>query len=240
MRRVLISLVGRMARAGASKHVRLALAMLMIVFVVSAWALSDGGSLSIDALSSWMQRHPLAAPLVFIAAHIIVAAAFLPCSPFTLLAGFLWPLPYSLFLSVVAALCASCTTFLLGRYFWSGALRTELKSAPLQRLLTLSDKHGWRIVAFTHINPALPSSTLGYAFGLSRISFHLYAWSAFLGMLPLQVALVGMGGTARDILLSRVWIAAGISLALATAAFGVWLVLKRESEKIDVTRREEQ
>ncbi len=156
-----------------------------------------------------------------------------------MLAGFLWPFPYSLFLSVFAALCASCTTFMLGRYFRPESLRTELKSVPAQRLMALSDRHGWRIVAFTHINPALPSSTLGYAFGLSRISFRLYAWSAFVGMLPLQIALVGIGGAARDILLSRLWIAAGASMALAALAIGVWFVLKRESEKIDILRNED-
>ena len=52
-------------------------------------------------------------------------------------------------------------------------------------------------------------------------------------MLPLQIALVGMGSAVRDLLLSRVWIAACVSMAIATVALGLWSALKRKSKNIE-------
>lgn len=228
-----------MARVSASKFVARALAALVFALILSVWVVWGKESLSVATILSWLHAHPIIAPVVFVVAHVVVAVAFLPCSPFTLLAGLLWSLPYSLAISVAAALCASCTTFLLGRYFWPRALRSKFNNVPMQRLMALSDKHGWQLVALTHINPALPSSTLGYIFGLSKISFRLYAWSAFVGMLPLQIALVGMGSAVRDVLLSRVWIAACVSMAIAMVAFGLWFALKRKARNIEPLQEDE-
>lgn len=228
-----------MVRFISVKFVRGALAAILLIIVFAAWLTWSRESISLEAASSWLHEHPIAAPMVFIVAHIFAAVLFLPCSPFTLLAGILWPFPYSLILSVAAALGASCTTFLLGRYLWAEPLRRKFKNGAAQRLMTLSNKQGWRLIAFTHINPALPSSTLGYAFGLSGISFRLYAWSALMGMLPLQVGLVAMGSAVRDVLLSRVWIATGVSMGLAITAIVVWSALKRESRKIENLKEDE-
>ena len=227
-----------MARVTGSKFVPRALAALVFALVLSVWIMCGRESLSVATILSWLHEHPIIAPFVFVVAHVVAAVAFLPCSPFTLLAGLLWSLPYSLAISVAAALCASCTTFLLGRYFWPRALRSKFNNVPMQKLMGLSDKHGWQLVALTHINPALPSSTLGYIFGLSKISFRLYAWSAFVGMLPLQIALVAMGSAVRDLILSRVWIAACVSIAIAAAALGLWFALKRKSKNIEPLQEE--
>jgi uncharacterized membrane protein YdjX (TVP38/TMEM64 family) len=45
----------------------------------------------------------------------------------------------------------------------------------------------------------VPSSALGYAFGLSSIPFRRYFWSTLLAMLPLQIAFVAFGGLARGL-----------------------------------------
>jgi uncharacterized membrane protein YdjX (TVP38/TMEM64 family) len=203
--------------------------MVLVGVIGVAWLVAGSGSFSLEALEDLLRAHPVVAPLLFVAAHIIAAVAFIPCSPFTLLAGFLWSQPYGLLLSIAAALSASCATFLLARYLWPAQLRPEFAGTPLQRLLALSSRHGWSLVAFAHLNPALPSSTLGYAFGLSAIPFRTYILSALLAMLPLQIALVMLGRAVRQVLLSEVWMAVGVSLAIALAALGLWYWLRRGS-----------
>jgi len=233
-----MNLLGRMAQPGSRKIARLLAAMLLVAAIGAAWLIAGSDFFSVEALGALLQAHPVLAPVLFVVAHIAAAVAFLPCSPFTLLAGFLWPQPYSLLLSVAAALSASSVTFLLARYLWSAALRPEFVNTPLQQLLALSARHGWSMVAFAHLNPALPSSTLGYAFGLSAISFRTYILSALLAMLPLQIALVMLGSAARQVLSSEVWVAAGASIAIAAVALGIWFMLKRGSVNLATTRGE--
>jgi uncharacterized membrane protein YdjX (TVP38/TMEM64 family) len=226
-------------RIRCNGYSRLALAALCLLLIFMAWIIWGREWDYIALLANWLNDHPLGAPLVFIVAHVVTAAAFLPCSPFTLLAGLLWPLPYSLLISTTAALLASSTTFLLGRYLYPRELRSRhLKSGVGQRLMAIADEHKWKLVALAHINPALPSSTLGYLFGMSKISLRLYVLTAFLGMLPLQIALVGMGNAVRDALLSRPWMITGASLMLSVAAIGAWAALKRIAAKVDKRKRE--
>lgn len=228
-----------MIRIASAKILVRALAIVLATLILLAWTYLGHEPARIESISQWLHDHPVAAPVVYIAAHIFAAAAFFPCSPFTVLAGLLWPLPYSLLLSVGAAWSASCVTFALGRYLGPQILRGKVKSGPARTLMQFTDRHGWRLVALTHINPALPSSTLGYVFGLSGISFRTYAISALIGMLPLQIGLVAMGSAVRDVLIFRAWIAAGISLVLAVAAVAVWSVFRRRSIKIENEKGEE-
>lgn len=214
-------------------------AALLAAIVGITWLVASDGSFSTSKLERLLQAHPYLGPAFFVIAHVAAAVAFLPCSPFTLIAGFLWPQPYALLLSIFAALCAASATFLLGRYLLPLVPRPAFLDTPLQRLHGLSANHGWRLVALTYLNPVLPSSTLGYVFGLSAISFRTYIWSALLAMLPLQVALVALGSAAHEVLVSKVWVRAGVLVALALAAFGLWLMLKRESGKLDTTERKD-
>jgi uncharacterized membrane protein YdjX (TVP38/TMEM64 family) len=67
---------------------------------------------------------------------------------------------------------------------------------PLPGVLRNRD---WLWVVIATINPVVPSSALGYAFGLSPIPFRRYFWSTLLAMLPLQIAFVTFGGLARGL-----------------------------------------
>ena len=147
----------------------------------------------------WAIDYPVAAPIAFIIGHTAAAMLLLPCSGFTVLAGLLWPLPFGLILSIIGTLTASSVTFFLGRRFrksgWMpGRLRARLE--PLHGVFRDKD---WMWVLVATINPVVPSSALGYAFGLSPIPFRRYFWSTFVAMLPLQIAFVTFGGFARSL-----------------------------------------
>lgn len=234
-----MNLYTRVARFGSHKMARVIATVLLAAIVGVTWLVASDDGFSTGKFERLLQAHPYLGPIFFVMAHVAAAIAFLPCSPFTLIAGFLWPQPYALLLSIFAALCAASATFLLGRYLLPLVPRPAFLDTPLQRLHGLSANHGWRLVVLTYLNPALPSSTLGYAFGLSAISFRTYIWSAFLAMLPLQVALVALGSAAREVLVSKVWVQAGVFVALAVVALGLWLMLKRESGKLDTTERKD-
>ncbi len=149
----------------------------------------------------WVQHtlssYPLVAPLAFIGLHAVMAALFLPCSPMTLMAGALWGGVYGLFISSLAALASTATTFILARSF----LRDKIKGFLMHRypktdaLLERASEHDWKLIAVAQMNPLIPASTMGYVFGLSRIAFVRYLLFSGIFMLPLQVLFVMTGNS---------------------------------------------
>ncbi len=214
------------------RQTRISRVVFLSVLVASSgvgWWVFSRGQLTFADLEVLLRLYPSIAPLAFVFAHILAAVLFLPCSPFTFIAGLLWPLEEALPLSITAALVATAITFLIGRFFRPANLLSEIEHSPVRRLLAFTSRHDWKIVALTFLNPAMPSATLGYVFGMSKISLSRFLVSALIAMLPLQLALVTLGGAARSALLIKVWMASGVLLLVAGLAVGVWLLVKRKA-----------
>lgn len=155
-------------------------------------------------LQSILSSYPLAAPLVFIAAHTLMAVFFLPCSPMTLMAGALWGGAYGLVISMVAAITSSATTFLLSHSFLRGKIERFIANRypKATELLVQAAAHDWKIIAISQLNPLIPASTLGYVFGLSQITLKRYLLFSLLFMLPLQLLFVFTGHSVTSLLTS--------------------------------------
>jgi uncharacterized membrane protein YdjX (TVP38/TMEM64 family) len=161
-----------------------------------------------------LAQHPLLGPMIFIAAHTLMAVFFLPCSPMTLLAGILWGGAYGLAISMLAALASSATTFLLSGSFLRGKIENFLihRYPKVTELLAQTALHDWKIIAVSQLNPLVPASTLGYAFGLSPIPLRRYILFSAVFMLPLQLLFVLTGHSVIGLFVSDgKW---GVALAL--------------------------
>lgn len=156
-------------------------------------------------LQSYLAVHTLLAPFVFAFFHIVFAVCIIPCSPMALIAGALWGKWLGLGISIASAFLASCTTFALARLLFRKKIYSFLvkKYAKTDWFLEQTKKHGWKFVAFTQLNPAAPGSTLGYIFGLTEISFSVYAIFLLVFMLPLQVILVLCGDSMPTLLTGK-------------------------------------
>jgi uncharacterized membrane protein YdjX (TVP38/TMEM64 family) len=137
--------------------------------------------------------HPFLAPLLFVMLQMLFSSLALPCSPLTVSAGMLWGLREGMVYSILATMCASTWTFLLGRYLLRNRLTSLRKSKWYLVMLEMIAKHDWKASLFVYINPVFPSSSLGFAFGVSAISMNSFLLGAFLGTLPLQLAMVAIG-----------------------------------------------
>jgi uncharacterized membrane protein YdjX (TVP38/TMEM64 family) len=178
-------------------------------------------------VSPILADHPFVAPIIFIAIHIALAACFLPCSPMALMAGALWGGGYGLLISVVAATAASASTFLLSRSFLHDKIEQFLKQRypKAAEMLTQAAEHDWKIIAVSQMNPLMPSSTLGYVFGLSKVSFRRYLVFTLVFMLPLQLLFVMTGHSLVGLFISGVhW---GVATALLALVVTFVLMGKR-------------
>ena len=155
---------------------------------------------SISLIRPFLEEHNQAAPAIFIFLHIVMAVFVLPCSIMTLLAGALWGGVFGLAISMLAALLSSVATFVLARSF----LREPIRNFLFSRYFTISqflervELHDWKVIALSNLNPLIPASTLGYAFGLSKISLRRYVKFSAIFMLPLQIIFVFTGKSISD------------------------------------------
>lgn len=183
-------------------------------------------------ISPILLNYPLAAPIVFIGVHTLMAVFFLPCSPMTLMAGALWGGVYGLVISMVAAIVSSATTFLLSRSFLHGKIERFLvhRYPKVAELLAQAAVHDWKIIAISQLNPLVPASTMGYAFGLSRVTFRRYLSFSMIFMLPLQVLFVMTGHSVISLFASDgQW---GVALTLIFLVAILPLVSKRIYRKL--------
>jgi len=190
----------------------------------------------VEHFLAWIQlillNHPLAAPIVFIGVHTLMAVFFLPCSPMTLMAGALWGGVYGLAISMLAALVSSATTFFLSRSFLHGKIEGFLvhRYPKMAELLAQSAVHDWKLIAVSQLNPLMPSSTMGYAFGLSRITFTRYLLFSGIFMLPLQALFVMTGHSVTSLFTSDGHWGLALALIFLVAIFS--LVSRRIYRKL--------
>ena len=209
-----------------------AVALALMGLALAFWYALHAGVISFPSLVDFMERHRTAAPAIFVALHTLAAMAFLPCSPFTALAGVLWDQPFAVVYSMLGAIAGSCATFTLARTVAAKSLRKKLRHKAVKWVLSQVDAHGWEIVAFTQINPVFPASTLGYVFGLSQIPFRVYLVTSIVFMLPLQLVLVSLGQSFRNALLPYDAVHIYIQLGVMLISGLVLLALKTLTRKL--------
>jgi uncharacterized membrane protein YdjX (TVP38/TMEM64 family) len=178
-----------------------------------------------------LDQYSQAAPYLYILLHIAMAVLLLPCSIMTLLAGVLWGAGWGLAISVLAALLSSTATFLLARSFFRKTVHDLLFSRypKMSQLLKSVEQHDWKIIALSNLNPLIPASTMGYAFGLSSIPLKRYIYYSAICMLPLQAIFVFFGESASKFFIhgdGLVYFIAVIVVMIVCFAFKRQLYLK--------------
>lgn len=178
-------------------------------------SLSSGGPLTI---------------LAFLAVHVAFATLFVPCSPLTLAAGFVWGVWPGLLISVAGASLSAAATFGLSR--WARYRRPAwLLSSPwvrrLREPLAVVVGGGWASVILFQSTPLVPGSSLGYLFGLANIGFWEFLVASLVGMLPMQIVVIAGGALAYDVVvLNEVQRYASWSMLLLAAIAGTVAVFR--------------
>lgn len=138
--------------------------------------------------------------LIFLFLHIIFAVLFLPCSSLTFMSGVIWGPFYGLIISLIATTISGIVTFILGRYSRIDYLIKNFKKHPFKKkLFFFIEKYKWKSSILVHLNPIFPGSSLGYFFGITKISFINFFLGLVGGTLPLQIMFVALGDTSNKI-----------------------------------------
>ncbi len=149
-----------------------------------------------ETLLAFCKQHTQFAPLVLVAAQLLLASFALPCSPLSVLAGILWGLYLGIVYSTLATIASSVWTFFLGRRFLREGMRGKEPAGWWLTVSRLIERYRWKASMLAHANPVFPGSSLGYVFGASGLEFRSFLLGAILGTLPLQLLTVALGSVA--------------------------------------------
>lgn len=187
-------------------------ALTILAGIVLAWAFGVYDYLRLENLARlqlWVGGLGPWAPIVYMAAYVLLELAFVPALPLTILAGVAFGPAWGTLYAWAGATLSAGLAFLVARYGWRGTVERWVARSPrVARIDGAFARHGWRILAFTRLVPVFPFNLQNYAYGLTSIRFSTYMLVSAVFMLP---------GTAAFTLAGD---------ALAEGAAGLrWLVL---------------
>jgi len=159
------------------------------------------GCLTPELVFRFIQEHQVSAPLLFLAFYIISTIFLVPTLPLNLGAGTLWGPFWGSILATLGFLGGAIPAFLISRTALGQPLATRFNNRFLLWLQTELDTRGWKVVAFTRLNPIFPSGPLNYVFGLSSISFVTYVWATLVFIYPPALVFAFIGYSSGQFLL---------------------------------------
>lgn len=165
---------------------RVAWVAMIVAGLAFAWI--ERRELDPIAIRDTIAAYP-AAPLVFLAAHVLASLLFIPRTLLAVAAGLLFGVWWGLLWATLGSVLGAIAGFLIARYVNSGWL--DLESLPrIGPLLLRAERGGWRAVTALRLIPIVPHSMANYALGLTRLPLGAYALGSLLGQLPMTIAYV--------------------------------------------------
>jgi uncharacterized membrane protein YdjX (TVP38/TMEM64 family) len=167
--------------------------LFLIMIILTAFLFSRYWKLGPEIIFTFIQNNKILAPFLFIAFFILMNVSVLPTLPMNLGAGLLWGPFWGTLISVIGATCGAGCSFIIARYLAHDYCRKKLQNPKWLRLFNVIEGNGWKIVAFTRLDPIFASGPLNYLFGLTPIPFITYIWSTALFLIPPASIIASIG-----------------------------------------------
>ena len=150
---------------------------------------------NVPKIKTWVAGFGKIAPLVYIGLYLVSTVFFLPGSPVTVLAGFVFGPLWGIFYASVASIISISIAFLIARYVARDLVEGWVKNnAQFRKIDEQVEEQGWRILMFTRLVPIFPFNLQNYAYGITSIRFSTYVLVSAIFMLPGTAAFVQLGG----------------------------------------------
>ena len=150
---------------------------------------------NVPKIKTWIASFGAIAPLVYIGLYLVSTVFFLPGTPVTVLAGFVFGPLWGVFYASIASIISVSAAFLIARYVARGLVESWVENnAQFRKIDEQVEEQGWRILMFTRLVPIFPFNLQNYAYGLTSIRFPTYVLVSAIFMLPGTAVLVQFGG----------------------------------------------
>ena len=175
------------------KQVILILGYLVLISVI--WYYYRRGLLDPAIIEKYLIHYPIISICLFILAYAVFVIALIPTLPMNLAAGFFWGAVSGGIYAVLAVTIGGLVSFALAKTIIGKKLTQKFDNKLISNVLQEVDQYGWKFVAFTRMNPILPTGLLNYLLGLTSISYFTFLWTTMLFLLPLAITVAFIGYT---------------------------------------------
>jgi uncharacterized membrane protein YdjX (TVP38/TMEM64 family) len=209
----------QLARGGWRSVARLVVLIAVTGASLTAWHWR--AALDPVTIAATIGDYP-AAPLAFVAAHILASLFFLPRTVLAVAAGLLFGMGWGIVWAALGSALGAVAGFWLARSVNGGLVDID-RLAGFAPVLDRIERGGWRAVAIVRLVPVIPHSLTNYGLGLTTIPLRSYAFGSLLGQLPLTVACVDLGAAGERLVVGDAgWLAPTV---IGAAALGLSLLL---------------
>lgn len=148
------------------------------------------------------ESHPVATPLIFMSIYILYALLSLPgIFILSLIAGFIFAQPFSTLYAAVASTIGASLLFLVARSAF-GSLFYKRPGHFLNRMEKGFHENAISYLLFLRLIPFSPFWMVNLASAFFRISFWVFIWTTFVGMIP-SIFVYTQAGKGITLLLER-------------------------------------
>ena len=175
----------------------IAVAVVAVVYLVLRYyGVTDEIRLeNVPKIKTWVASFGRIAPVVYIGLYLVSTVFFLPGTPVTVLAGFVFGPLWGILYASIASIISISVAFLIARYVARDLVEGWVKdNAQFRKIDEQVEEQGWRILMFTRLVPIFPFNLQNYAYGLTSIRFSTYVVVSAIFMLPGTAVLVQLGG----------------------------------------------
>lgn len=168
----------------------------VVYLVLTHYGITDEIRLeNVPKIKTWVTSFGRIAPLVYMGLYLVSTVFFLPGTPVTVLAGFIFGPLWGVFYASVASIISVSVTFLIARYVARDLVESWVKdNAQFRKIDEQVEEEGWRILMFTRLVPIFPFNLQNYAYGLTSIRFSTFVLVSAIFMLPGTAVFVQFGG----------------------------------------------
>jgi uncharacterized membrane protein YdjX (TVP38/TMEM64 family) len=214
------------------KHVRIAAVLVLAALIATALCLRQAGYISPEGVMGFLGEHRTLAPLIYILIFAILPSLLITALPMTIGAGFLWGPVWGSVLSLTGSIIGHSVSFLVSRYVAGEYFKTRFDFALVKWLMGHVDRNGWKVVAFTRINPIFPASIVSYLFGLTSIKYIDYLWATAVFFIPPTIAIVSFGSSLGEFVLTGDIKGIVTGLVIASVALLVMFAMRPIARKL--------
>lgn len=168
----------------------------VVYLVLRHYGITDDIRLeNVPKIKTWVTSFGSIAPFVYIGLYLVSTVFFLPGTPVTVLAGFIFGPLWGVFYASVASIISVSVAFLIARYVARDLVEGWVKdNAQFRKIDEQVEAQGWRILMFTRLVPIFPFNLQNYAYGLTSIRFSTFVLVSAIFMLPGTAVFVQFGG----------------------------------------------
>lgn len=167
-----------------------------VYFVLRYYGITEHIRLeNVPKIKTWVESFGVIAPLIYLGLYLTSTIFFLPGSPVTVLAGFVFGPLWGVIYASISSIISVAFAFLIARYVARDLVEGWVKdNSQFRKIDEQVEEQGWRILMFTRLVPIFPFNLQNYAYGLTSIRFTTFVFISAIFMLPGTVALVLLGG----------------------------------------------